>query len=191
MIYFLKRHWPLAGIVLVVALAAFYLLKAGWDANSRTIIKEVVGRSDLRLKDVHYSHEDPDTKMKWVLDAQQVNFTADKSLVTFDDFHIRLSPQDRPWIRLKGQEGRYVKELGSIDLNGDLRGVSENGYRFSGDHVTVDEKRRQITTDGPVKIYGPFFTIEGRGLFVDLEDEKFKILDEVTTVIAREEAFDL
>jgi hypothetical protein len=43
-----------------------------------------------------------------------------------------------------------------------------------------------LSTDRRVKIFGSFFSVEGRGLFVDLEKESLKVLSDVTTIVAGE-----
>ena len=70
-----------------------------------------------------------------------------------------------------------------MNLWGNLEGVSGNGFKIVTDHILINEKRRQLSTDRPVKIIGPYFSVHGRGLFVDLEKETLKIHTNVTAVI--------
>jgi lipopolysaccharide export system protein LptC len=52
--------------------------------------------------------------------------------------------------------------------------------------VEINEKRGHLTTDKPVEILGPLFTVKGQGLFADLKKETVRILSDVTTTIKRE-----
>ena len=52
--------------------------------------------------------------------------------------------------------------------------------------IQINEKQGYVKTDKPVKIFGPFFSVKGRGLFIDLEKESIEILSDVTTTIFKE-----
>lgn len=166
-------------------MVALYLVRSGEEIISRIIVKDIVQGEGLKLKDIHYTHEDPDKGVKWVLDATEVLFSQDKSSFLFHDFQLKMEPENRPWLRLKGKEGDYFKDSGEIDLRGDLEGHTANGYRIVGEHMLVNEKKGHLSTDKPVKIFGPFFCVTGRGLLADLKNERLRILSDVTTVIER------
>ena len=81
------------------------------------------------------------------------------------------------------EEGDHTKDSGEINLWGNLEGSSENGFRIITDHILIHEKTRRLTTEKPVMIFGPFFSVYGQGLCVDLEKETLKILSNVHAVI--------
>ena len=49
--------------------------------------------------------------------------------------------------------------------------------------MLMNEKRGHLSTDKPIKIFGPFFCVSGRGMSADLKNERMRILSDVTTVI--------
>ena len=183
---FLKRQWPLVGIGVLLALVAFYLIKSGKGFIQGPILKEIMSGEGLRLKDIHFTQDDPDEGTKWVLDAGEVRFSGDKNSLLFHDFRLRLEPENGSWFKLKGKSGDYSRDSGEINLRGDLEGFSGDGYRIVTEHILINEKTGLMTTDKQVKIFGPFFSVEGRGLFVDLEKERLKILSDVVTIIDKE-----
>ena len=182
----LKRHWPLLGLGALLALVGFYLLQSGEVIFKRAIFRGAVPGEGLKLQDIHYVHDDPGSGMKWILDAKEVHFSGDKSFITFEAFRLMLEPQSRPWFKLNGNRGRYSRESGEINLWGDVKGFSENGYRICSQHILINEKQGHLGTDKPVKLFGPFFSVAGQGLFVDLENERAKVLSEVTTIINKD-----
>lgn len=184
--YFLKRQWPLLGLGLLLASIAIYLVRSGKELIQVPFLKDVMSGEGIKLKDIQYSQDDPDKGLKWVLDAREVSFSEDRKALFFYDFHLRLEPENRPFFELKGNRGDYSRDSGTINLWGDLDGLSGNGYRIVTEHLMINEKSRQVSTEKPVKISGPFFTVAGRGLFVDLEQESFQVLSDVTTVIDQE-----
>lgn len=183
---FLKRHWPLIGLGVLLLFAASYLLKTGKDLLEKpAAIEEVLSGEGLKLKDMHYAQDDPDRSMKWTLDAKEVRFSEDRTSIVFDDFKLKLKPEGQAVVTLTGRTGDYSRDTGIINLYGDLDAVSEDGYRVVTDYASFNEHTRELTSDKPVKITGPFFSVEGEGLFVDLNKRTMKVLSNVTTVIRK------
>lgn len=183
---FLKRKWPLIGLVFLLALVAFYFLRSGTKVFQNPVLKDIISGEGLELKDVHYSHDDPDKGIKWNLDAKKVRFSGDKSKIFFNDFRLKVEPNNRAWVEIQGKKADYHRNSGKIYLWGDLKGYSGDGYRIDTDQMMINEKNGCMSTEKPVMISGPFFSVRGRGLFADLEKETVKILSDVTTTIHKE-----
>jgi LPS export ABC transporter protein LptC len=171
------------GVGFLIALAAFFLARSGKDSEDRSSLPELVPGEGVKLKEVRYRQDDPDRGLKWALDASEVLFSDDNDRVFFKNFVLRLEPVSRPPMRLTGGEGEYIRKTGIIMLKGQVEGVSDDGYRIITEGVTIEEKTKRARSDSPVKAWGPFFTIQGNGLFVDLEEEIFRINKEVTTIV--------
>ena len=183
----LKRHWPLLGLGALLLLVAFYLAKSGKElVKTTTLIKDVISGEGLKLKDIHYRQDDPDEKVKWVLDAEEVQFSEDKTVIRFYDFKLKVEPEGKPRFKLSGKRGNYYKDSGKIELWGNLRGFYGNEYEIFTDYMMISEKLGRLTTEKPITISGPFFNVKGRGLFADLTAETVKILSDVTTTINKE-----
>jgi LPS export ABC transporter protein LptC len=180
---FLKRQWPLGGLALLLGLVAFYVIRAGTDAFQNSVVKGIVPGEGLNLRDIHYTQDDPRGGMKWVLDAKEVRFSGDKNFIFFYDFRVRLEPEGRPMIQVSGDRGDYSRNSGEINLWGNVRGVSEDGYKVVTEHMRIDERKRLLGTDEAVRMSGPFFSVAGTGLRLDLEKETVRILKNVRTVL--------
>ncbi|MFZ0451295.1 MAG: LPS export ABC transporter periplasmic protein LptC [Desulfatiglandaceae bacterium] len=180
---FFKRHWPLIGLGILLALVAAYLIRSGKDIFRNTTLEKVISGEGIKLKDIHYTQDDPEKGMKWVLDAGEVKFSGDRQFISFHDFKLKVSPARRPSFVVTGNDGDYSRATGELNLRGDLKGTSEDGYRVVTESVRFDEKKGILTNDKPVQIWGPFFSIKGEGIFVDLRRKSFKVLSRVTTVI--------
>ena len=176
---FLKRQWPLIGLGLMLASVAFYLLKSGKELIHEPLVKAIISGGGVKLKDIQYVQDDPDKGLKWVLDAREVRLSEDKKSI--HDFHLKVEPQNRPFFKLKGSRGDYSRDTGEINLWGNLEGFSDNGYKILTDHLLISETSGHVSTDKPVKIFGPFFSVTGQGLFVDLVKERLQILSDVVT----------
>jgi len=182
-----KRHWPLLGLGALLLLVGFYLAKSGKELLKTTaLLKNIVSGEGLELKDVHYRQDDPDEKVQWVLDAEEVQFSKDMKTIRFYDFKLKVEPEGEPLFKLSGKRGNYFKDSGKIELWGNLEGFYGDKYKIFTDYVLINEKIGTLTTEKPVKIVGPFFNVKGKGLFADMAKEKIKILSDVTTIINEE-----
>lgn len=180
---FLKRQWPLVALAFLLGVAGFYVIRAGTDIFKYSAFKGIVPGEGLNLRNIHYTQDDPDAGMKWVLDAKEVRFSGDKNSIFFYDFRVRLEPQDRPMIQICGDRGDYSRKSGEINLWGNVRGVSEDGYKLVTEHMRIDERKRLVGTDQAVHMSGPFFSVAGTGLRLDLQKETVRILKNVTTTL--------
>ncbi len=181
------RYWPLLGIVLLAAVAGSYLVRS--EAEKDLVRQPIVTEADLEdgitLSDIHYTQDDPEEGMQWVLDAEKVRFSPDRTYFSFHSFRLKLFPKERPSLELEGDRGDFNKATGEINLQGDLEGFSANGYRIFADHLLYNHELGLLTTDRPVRITGPFFTVHGKGLYFNLEREYLKMTSGVTTSMDR------
>ena len=183
---FLKRHWPLIGLCALLLLVGFYFFRQGRDLmKAPALLMNLMSGEGLQLKDVHYTQDDPDKKVKWVVDAREVRFSGDRKNVEFFDFKLKVEPENRPRFTLNGKKGNYSKDTGNIELFGSIDGVSSDGYRILTEYLLINEKEGHLSTDRPVKIFGPLFEVDGEGLFADMKEEKIKVLSHVTTNISQ------
>lgn len=181
-----KRQWPLFGLGILGALVCFYLVTSGKAVAPEHLIEDIMDGEGVRLNDIRISQSNPDKGVTWALNAEEVRLSGDQKSISFNKFQLKVLPKDRAPIELTGKGGNYSRDSGDITLSGDLKGSSEDGFRISTEHLLYNEKTGQITTDTPVKISGPFFSVDGRGLVVDLEKETLKIPSRVITVIKKD-----
>ena len=184
---FVKRHWPLLCVGVLLLVVVFYFAKAGKDfVKTATLLKDVISGEGVKLKDIHYRQDDPDEKVQWVLDAKEVRFSEDRKIIKFFEFYLKVKAEEKSGFSLRGERGVYFKDDGKIELWGKLDGTYGAEYRFLTEYVVINEKKGTVNNEEPVEIQGPFFNVKGKGLFVDLSENRIKILSNVVTTIERE-----
>ena len=183
---FLKRQWPILGLGILLALASFYLIKSGKKVIRETLVENIMPGEGHQATDIHYAQNNPEKGITWALEAKEMRSTGDKNSIAFNEFRLKVTPKDRALIELTGARGDYSRDSGEINLWGNLEGFSGDGFKIFTDHILINEKTRLLSSDKPVKILGPFFSVDGRGLFIDLEKESLDILANVTAVINKD-----
>ncbi len=182
---FIRKQWPLISIGIILVVVLLFLLRAGRVTGPNSLIKDILSDDGLRLKDIHYVQDDPGKGFNWILDAVQVKISNDKKIIIFQEVNLKLDPKDGSWFKLKSNKGEYSRDTGEINLWGNVEGITSNGYRTETEHLLINERTEDLTTDKHIKIWGPFFFVEGKGLFANLQSEHIKILSHVTATVKR------
>ncbi len=182
----IKKQLPLLGVGILLAVVAIYLVKSDMKVVRETIFEEILPEEGLVIQGFQYNQENPDKGITWVLDAGEMRSSGDNKLISFYQFRLTLKAKDRPSFDLTGEQGSYSRDSGEITLQGNLEGISGDGYKLVTDQVLINEKSGQIRTESPVKISGPSFSVEGLGMSIDLERETLKILADVSSTLKTE-----
>jgi LPS export ABC transporter protein LptC len=169
------------GLGIMLAWAVSYLVMSGKEVVGNRLLSELLPEEGLKLKDIHYTQDDSAHGLKWVLDAKEVTLTGDNESASFRDFFLLLESKERSPVRVSGKKGSFNRTTGVMELWGDIEARSEDGYCFSTDHLIFNQKTGIITTESAVEVSGPFFSVEGQGLFVDLNQKELKVISNVTT----------
>ena len=182
---FFKKHWPLLALGILLAVVGFYLTGAKDMLLHAPALVDAVFKEGLKLQDIRHTQNNPEGDAKWILDAEEVAFSKDRQFMSFKNFILKLETKDRPSINLKGKRGEYNRNTGIINIWGDLEGHTKNGYKIFTDHMIFKNKEGYLTSEAPVKITGPFFSVEGFGFSFHIEKRSLRIHTQVTTSIDR------
>lgn len=181
---FLKKHWPLVGIALLLLVAALYIFGTPKSGNEGARFTDMVLEKGVELmENIHFTQKNPNKGVKWVLDAKEVKSSDNQTTYSGIDFRVKLELEDGTQIELQGEKGDYDGNSGEITLRGNVNGQTQDGYRFVTDHLLYREEKGSLETDAPVKIFGPFFSVSGQGLYFNPEEGILRVLSDVTTHI--------
>lgn len=181
----LKKYWPIFGLVFILLIAAYYIINARSGEIKESLVSQLIPEEGIKLENIHYIQHNPEEGMKWTLDAQEVTFSKDRQHISFKDFHLRLEPENRAPVELLGQEGKYSKPLDEIQLWGKVRGVFEDGYQVDTERLLYQQREGTLKSDDYVQIAGPFFSVKGKGLRLDLKRKILLVQSDVKTVVNR------
>lgn len=175
------KYLPIAGILVLLCVIGYYLIKAGYKGINPAL-SELIPETGLTVKDFHTSQDDPEEGTGFVLDADEGTWSQDRQRVSLKRFRLKLEPLDSPAMEIKGNEADWDTVSKVINLSGDLRG--EGGeYRIFTEYLSYEQKDGVLKTDEPVRITGPFFSMSGKGLIFYTEKETFEIVSDITGLI--------
>lgn len=180
-----KKHWPLVALGILLIVVSVYLIGAQDMLFHKPTLIDAVTKEGLKLQDILYTQNNPEEDNKWTLEAKEVAFSKDRQFMSFNNFLLTLETKDRPSFKLKGNKGEYDRNTGVLNLWGDLRGHTDNGYKIITDHMIYKNKEGYLTSEAAVKLIGPFFSVEGLGFDFHVEKRSLRVKTQVTTSIAK------
>lgn len=175
--------WPVAGIFLLLIITAFFLFKVPYLVMVSSTTSKLIPGESLKISDIKYSQDYKNGKGKWELKAKEAHFLNKSQIVALKDVFLKLDSIEKNSFTIKGDEGDYFRESGKIILRGNVMGRSTNGYQIETNLLIYRQKDESVETDKSIKIIGPFFEVNGDGLYIDLKREKFTVKKNVCTTV--------
>ncbi len=173
------KYLPVAGILVLLCIIGYFLVKTGFQKGKGLDLEAILPDAGLTVKNFHYSED------TLVLDADEGTYSQDKQRVTLVNFHLKLEPLNSPSMEIKGEQAEWDRGLKVISLRGNLQGYSNNGYGIFTENLTYEQKDGALKTDEHVRITGPFFSVNGKGLLCYPERQRFKIISDITALIEK------
>lgn len=175
---------PLIGVFLLLSAIGFFLIKSERKDVAESILDKVVPAEGAGIENFKGTLIDPDKDTVWGLEADKA-YQKDK-IFLLEGFRLKFQPKDGLDFELEGKHGEINREKNEINLSGELKGKTHNGYVLYAEQLMIQMKENYLKSDGAVTFIGPFFKITGKGLFLDLEKETFKILKDVNSTFDKE-----
>lgn len=168
-------------VAILTAVLALAVIIAGGALRKipeKALLKVLSERVDLEVKNVHYT-EVGDSGMKWEIMADSARYQKKENLAVFDKVTVRLVMKDGRVFLMTGDRGRLNTASRDIEIEGDVRIVSENGDRFTTERIRYINNGKLIETDQPVVMENRGARISGVGMVFSLEGKKVSLLSQV------------
>lgn len=178
--------WPIAGILLLLVIAAFFLFKVPRLIMVSPTASNLTRGESQRVSGVKFSQDYKNGEGRWKLKAKEGHIFDKSQIVVLKDVFLELDTVKSESFTIKGNEGDYFRENGKIVLKGDVIGRSTNGYQIETSLLIYRQKDESVETDEPIRVVGPFFRVKGDGLYVDLKGKRFVVKKNVCTTVMGE-----
>ncbi len=84
---------------------------------------------------------------------------------------------------LTGKKASYDRKHEEIEVEGDVKVVSTEGYTLLTDFLRYSLSAKKVSTDRPVRFLSDKMDVEGVGLDADLSTSRIKVLKDVRAVL--------
>jgi LPS export ABC transporter protein LptC len=179
-----KKSMPLIGVVILLAIIGFFLIKTDKGESEKETTEQTVPKADISSEDFIFTESDPDKGTKLTLEADEGSFSTENGYETgrFKGFRLKYQTKDALDFEFEGMDGEINRAKNEISLSGGLKGKTREGYGIYIEQITIQQNENCIKSDETVTVEGPFFRITGKGLYMDLEKKTLKILKDVNSV---------
>ncbi len=140
-----------------------------------TIAPEKQGEmQEIRLTEIQ------DGVKKWVLTAANADYLKDKDKIYINKVWVEVFGQAKDNIIITGDSGFIGVKSRDLTLEGNVHAKTAD-YEFTSDFVHYDPQTRVLSAPGPVKVQGPRLYMEGKGMTVDLRNNKLDLAQHTVT----------
>lgn len=146
---------------------------------------EVVSKISADGADAHLERirlvEDKQGQKTWELEARSIQQYQGQNILMLEEVKLKVFTNEGRSFVISGNKGRVYQDSKDMELTGDVVLNSSDGYQLKTHSLSYHHSEKRVTTSDPVEIEGEQIRLVGRGIWVDMEAEIFKILDHVRT----------
>ncbi|MFH1033747.1 MAG: LPS export ABC transporter periplasmic protein LptC [Pseudomonadota bacterium] len=118
-----------------------------------------------------YTHVQ-DGKRRWHIAAAGSHFDQDNGTIDLRGVEMVFYTKDGGQIQLSSDQGEYDPSDHSLSLLGNVQGTTSTGMRLATNSLYYSEDDLTADTDDEVTLSGPTFKVRGRGILLDMANNK-------------------
>ena len=146
---------PIAFVSIIVIYVATILKTAGWGANLAQIALPHILPTDLTMRNPHYQGYNEDgSRYKIAAATAQPDFK-NTNIITLNGITAELIDAKKLKTNMTAKHGVYDSNSNSLQLDGDINIVSQDGVKAQLTEATINTKSSVITSKKPVAITFP------------------------------------
>jgi len=134
---------------------------------------------DMQLDTVHYEQIDQEGRREWELSAKGAQYEKNNKKVALTEISVSFFSREGTVYKLAADRGELFTESQDVSLSGNVVAETAEGYKIRTDSIRYSGREKKVSTADPVAFDSKDMVMTGRGMVIDLEEEKLYILDEV------------
>lgn len=175
---FKPRHSLLLVFVLL-ALGLVYLVGRDYQSVRETPEETSGDKADVTLDSIDYT-ETRDGRPLWRLRAASGSHDLATGLTRLEKVQVVFfGRKPGNGLSLKADSGLWDRESGEIQAIGHVEARDQRGYTVQSARMHYDQQKRLVWTDETVRLTGAGMEVKGRGLRLDIEARRLKLLADV------------
>lgn len=145
-------------------------------------VNESTISADLKLERVHYQETHEGVK-EWEVEAASAVYYKEDQMVLFEKIKATFFGKDGGNYVLLAEKGRFNTKDKIIEGFGGVQLKANDGYFLHTQTLKYESTQKEIRTSDAVFLEGPDIRVEGKGLVVEVDRQRIKILKEVQTTL--------
>jgi len=181
----MRRFRSFIGLIILCSLCgvgflAWYTIAPPGGKNPPT--GEPASAADLKLDRLHYTETREGVK-EWELDAASAQYFKEDGSVVLERVRAAFFGKNDQTYTLEGEKGRLNPQTKAVEAFDGVKLETSDGYRLETRSLRYQADKRELITGDPVEMHGPQGKITGIGMIVHLDQQRIKILRQVTVVL--------
>ncbi len=179
-----KTRLVLISVIILVIFTVIGIFMTNYgDKDSREdIFYSDISDADMTIKNIHYTKTNRGIK-EWELKASSGQYFRDEDQATFKDLMVTVFLKDGKPLTLVGDEGRVATDSRDVEMEGNIVVHSGDRYEFHTESLKYSSEERRVFTPDKIAFTGFGMEIKGVGISIDIDRERFFILDNVSTIL--------
>jgi len=173
-----KKGFAVAAVVLALMAGAVILYMENRSNVPVKALRVMAENIDLQVKNVLFT-EVGGSGEKWEIRAETAQYNRKENVVLFDKVAVKLVMDDNKTFLMTGDKGRFMTATKDMDVVGNVVIISDQGDRYTTDHLNYSNAARKIFTDGNVTMENARMKVTGVGMHLLMEAKQLKILSRV------------
>jgi LPS export ABC transporter protein LptC len=173
--YILLAAASLTFILVMVALVRNFLI----PRDSKPLENLPPQGVSMQIGSIHYEQTNQDGFREWELDAQSAQYFRDKNKIVLQSIEVTFFSNKGKVYKLTAERGELYTDSKDIKVFGDIVAITDEGYRIQTNSFHYNAEERKIFTDDEVTLSSEEMVMNGKGMVVDLDEERLYILKEV------------
>jgi len=150
--------------------------------SPKTLLRVLPDNVDLQLKNVHYT-ETGNSDAKWEIKADTARYLKKESLILFDKVNVTMEAKGGKTFVMTGDRGQLNTDTKDIEVAGNIEIVSDNGNRFTTDHLSYSHGDKKLHTNSAILMENPRMQVKGVGMSLFLRSEELKLFSRVSALV--------
>lgn len=121
--------------------------------------------------------------MTWELDAGSATYSKEDDLMHLEGVEVKFYSEQGAIHTVRSDYGDYNGETGFIEVAGDVRVDTKEGYTLRTERLRFISSSNKIKTDEVVEFAGSGIRVVGTGFEMEIESGSLKMLKDVRTYL--------
>ena len=138
--------------------------------------------ADMQLGSAHFTQSEEGVK-KWDLVADDVKYFKGNDQMLLTGLKVSYFSEQNEPVVIESKEGRFNSKSGDIEVFGDVIVRSADGDTLSTDVLKYSSDSELVTTDEEITLKSGSTTIKGKGLTMDIKNNRVVIKSDVDVTL--------